>query len=257
MDQNLLELLSEQLHKQRKRYFGEFRKSGEGLDSIAEERESELEEHAQEEQSARLLARIDNRTLQAVKEIDAALQRVQDGSYGICEACKGAIAADRLRAMPATRYCLDCEARQEKQTVLPAEEIIAPSAPALPEDLNLLDDSELAEAIREHLKEDGRVDAEELRISCRNGVVQLSGVLPSEAEHQILLQIMTDVLGLKEIVDRVQLEELIWERESRTKEPPPEVLPPGQEIPGTEDIVESNEEGKEFVAPSKPTPQEE
>jgi hypothetical protein len=88
-------------------------------------------------------------------------------------------------------------------------------------------------------------------------VVHLSGALPSEPEHQILLQIVTDVLGLKEVVDRIQLEELVWERESRTKELPPEVLPPGQEAPGTEDIVESSEEGKEFIAPAKPTPDEE
>ena len=122
---------------------------------------------------------------------------------------------------------------------------------------SLLDDVELAEAIREHLKEDGRIDSEELRILCRNGVVHLSGALPSEPEHQILLQIVTDILGLKEVVDRIQLEELVWERESRTKESPPEVLLPGQEPPGTEDIVESGEEGKEFTAPAKPTPEEE
>ncbi|HEX9142903.1 MAG TPA: BON domain-containing protein, partial [Candidatus Binatia bacterium] len=155
------------------------------------------------------------------------------------------------------RYCTDCEARNEKQTLPPPKEAETPAPAALPEDLSLLNDVELATAIREHLKEDGRVDTEELRILCRNGVVHLSGALPSEPEHQILLQIVTDVLGLKEVVDRIQLEELVWERESRTKEPPPEVLPPGQETPGTEDVVESSEEGKEFIAPAKPTPQEE
>jgi hypothetical protein len=44
----------------------------EGLEAIAEERESELEEHAQEEQSARFLTRLDDTILFAVKEIDAA-----------------------------------------------------------------------------------------------------------------------------------------------------------------------------------------
>lgn len=257
MDRNLLDTFAEQLHKKRKQYLDEFRKAEEGLDSIAEERESELEEHAQEEQSARLLKRMDDRTLHAVQEIDMALQRVRDGHYGNCEACGASIAVSRLRALPATRYCIDCEARYEKQTATPAKAEEIPSAAAVPADLNLLDDAELAEAIRAHLKEDGRVDTEELRIFCRNAVVHLSGALPSEAEHQILLQVVTDVLGLKEVVDRIQLEELVWERERRTKEPPPEVLPPGQETPGTEDIVESSEEGKEFVAPAKPTPEEE
>ena len=257
MDRNVLDTFAEQLRWQRKQYLDEFRRAEADLESIAEERESELEEHAQEEQSARLLKRMDDRTLHAVGEIDAALQRVLKGNYGICEACGASVAVARLRALPATRYCTDCQAACEKQTVTPTEEIKTPSPAPLPEDLSLLDDTELAEAIREQLKEDGRVDTQELRILCRNGVVHLSGALPSEAEHQILLQIVTDVLALKEVVDRIQLEELVWERESRTKEPPPEVLLPGQETPETEDVVESSEEGKEFIAPAKPTPQEE
>lgn len=257
MDRNLLDTVAEQLRKERKQHLDEFRKAEEGLDSITEERESELEEHAQEEQSARLLKRMDDRTLHAVQEIDAALQRVREGNYGTCQACGHSIAVFRLRALPATRYCIDCETRYERQAVTPAKEEEIPSAAVVPADLNLLDDAELAEAIREHLKEDGRIDTEELRILSRNGVVHLSGALPNESEHQILLQLVTDVLGLKEVVDRIQLEELVWERESRTRDKPPEVLPPGQEPAGTEDIVESSEEGQEFIAPAKPTPEEE
>jgi RNA polymerase-binding protein DksA len=257
MDRKLLDSFAELLRKQRKEYLYEFRKAEADLDSIAEERESELEEHAQEEQSARLLTRMDDRTLHAVQEIDAALQRLLKGTYGSCQACGSHIPIARLRTLPATRYCTHCEAQHEKETPTSPEKPETPSTASVPGDLSLLDDSELAEIIREHLKEDGRTDTEELRIVCRKGVVHLSGALPSETEHQIVLQIVTDVLGLKEAVDRIQVEELLWERESRTKEKPPEVLPPGQEPAGTEDVVESNEEGKEFVAPSEPPPKEE
>jgi RNA polymerase-binding protein DksA len=257
MDRNVLDTFAAQLREQRKQYLDEFRRAEADLQSIAEERESELEEHAQEEQSARLLKRRDDRALHAVREIDAALQRALKADYGLCEACGDTIAIARLRAVPATRYCTDCEARNEKQTVPPPEEAKTPAAAPVPQDLSLLDNAEVATAIREHLKEDGRVDTEELRIFCRNGVVHLSGVLPSEAEHQILLQIVTDILGLKEVVDQIHLEELVWERESRTQERPMEVLAPGQEAGATEDIVESDEEGKDFTAPVKPMPEEE
>jgi len=257
MDQKLLDSLTELLRKQREDFLKEFRTAEEGLEFIAKDRESELEERAQEERSARLLARLDDRTLHAVKDIDAALQRLLDGTYGVCEACGQSIAIARLRMLPATRFCTECADQTEKQPVIAAEEPVVPAAGSVPADLALLDDREMVDAIREHLKEDGRIDTAELRIVCRNGVVYLSGVLPSEAEHQILIQMLTDVLGLKDVIDHLQLEELLWERESRTKGKPPEVLPPGQEPAGTEDIVESSEEDKEFVPPSNPTPEEE
>jgi hypothetical protein len=130
------------------------------------------------------------------------------------------------------------------------------TAASVPPDLSLLNDRELAEAILEHLKEDGRIDMEELRVLARKGVVHLTGALPSEAEHQILLQTLTDVLGFKEIVDHIEIEELLWENDRRTREKPPEEQPSWEDSPGTEDVVESHEEGTEFVAPAKPTPEE-
>ena len=255
MEYNLMDTFAEQLRQQRKHYLEAFRKAEEGLESIAAERESELEEHAQEEQSARVLNRLDDRTLQAVHEVDAALQRILKGVYGLCEGCGHYIPVDRLRALPATRRCTDCEARDEQKAAAPAEEPIASTAP-VPPDLSPLDDAEWVQVIRDHLKEDGRIDTEELRIVCRKGVVYLTGALPSEAEHQILLKIVTDVLGLTELVDRVRVEELLWEREDRSKETPRELLAAGQDSPATEDIVESAEEGKDFIAPDKPTPEE-
>jgi DnaK suppressor protein len=43
-----------------------------------------------------------------LSEIDAALARIADGTYGSCEQCGGAIGRDRLRALPEVRRCLAC-----------------------------------------------------------------------------------------------------------------------------------------------------
>jgi DnaK suppressor protein len=227
------------------------------LEFITEDRESEPEERAQEERSARLLARLDDRTLREMQEIDAALQRISNGTYGVCEGCGEAISESRLALLPETRWCRDCEERDEKGTVPTAQEVGTPFKERIPGDLNLLDDSELAELIRERLREDGRIDTEELHILCRAGVVYLSGALPSEPERQILLQLVTDVLGLKEVVDRVRVTELLWEREERSKKERAETLLPWEEPYGTEDLLESAEDDKDFVAPSEPPPKEE
>jgi DnaK suppressor protein len=244
------------LRAQRDRCLREFRRAEQALDTIAAERESELEEHAQEEQSARLLTRLDDRTLRAVKEVDAALQKILTGAYGKCEGCRRPIAAARLRSLPAARFCRRCAARDEVQPVAARAEPEAPPEAPIPGDLNLLSDHEMVEAIREHVKEDGRIDMEELHMVCRKGVVYLSGKIPSAAEHQILLHTVTDVLGFKEIVDHLDVEELLWETERRARDTAPETPQRWEDSPGTEDIVESDEEDQEFVAPSKPPPEE-
>jgi len=44
-------------------------------------------------------------------EIDAALKRIEDGTYGICEVCGKPIGAARLEAIPWTRLCIDDQRR--------------------------------------------------------------------------------------------------------------------------------------------------
>lgn len=47
-------------------------------------------------------------TRRHLAEIDAALTRLEDGSYGVCEQCGGPIGAGRLDARPAARLCITC-----------------------------------------------------------------------------------------------------------------------------------------------------
>ncbi len=44
-------------------------------------------------------------------EVDDALAKLGDGTYGRCEDCGGDIADARLEAMPAARLCIDCASR--------------------------------------------------------------------------------------------------------------------------------------------------
>ena len=49
------------------------------------------------------------RESQELQEIEAALARIRDGSYGICIDCGGEIVRARLKADPAAMRCLPCE----------------------------------------------------------------------------------------------------------------------------------------------------
>jgi RNA polymerase-binding protein DksA len=44
-------------------------------------------------------------------QVDAALQRIEDGTYGVCEICGKPIGEERLRAIPWTTRCIDDQRR--------------------------------------------------------------------------------------------------------------------------------------------------
>ena len=48
-----------------------------------------------------------------VREIEAALRRLQAGSYGICADCSRRISRERLRALPCAVLCRDCQAQHD------------------------------------------------------------------------------------------------------------------------------------------------
>lgn len=52
---------------------------------------------------------------QALDEIDGALARISDGSYGRCISCGSEIAAARLQRQPAASRCINCQEALERQ----------------------------------------------------------------------------------------------------------------------------------------------
>ena len=57
--------------------------------------------------------RIRDRELHLIRKIQAALQRIEEGTYGICEECGEEISLSRLKARPVTRLCIKCKEKQE------------------------------------------------------------------------------------------------------------------------------------------------
>lgn len=55
------------------------------------------------------------RALRELADVEAALRRIREGSYGVCAECGDAIAAARLLAVPAAALCAACQEQQERQ----------------------------------------------------------------------------------------------------------------------------------------------
>ena len=46
-------------------------------------------------------------------DIDAALEKIEDSTYGICELCEQEIPRARLEFIPYARFCVECQAKEE------------------------------------------------------------------------------------------------------------------------------------------------
>jgi len=59
--------------------------------------------------------RIRDRERMLINKIRQALERIKDGTFGLCESCDDVIGTERLRARPVTTLCIDCKTEQERQ----------------------------------------------------------------------------------------------------------------------------------------------
>ena len=51
----------------------------------------------------------------ALYELDDALKRIEDETFGFCDDCKSPIAKIRLKAVPSARLCIKCQEKREKR----------------------------------------------------------------------------------------------------------------------------------------------
>ena len=52
---------------------------------------------------------------EALYELDDALKRIDEGTFGVCETCKSLITKTRLKVVPYARMCIKCQEKKEKR----------------------------------------------------------------------------------------------------------------------------------------------
>lgn len=76
---------------------------------------TELEERRERLHAAVHGNHADSSLSRLLTEVDAALARIGEGSYGVCVSCKGAVESDRLLADPLLKVCLECLTQEEQR----------------------------------------------------------------------------------------------------------------------------------------------
>ena len=59
------------------------------------------------------LLRIRDRESKLIKKIKKTLERIENGTFGICETCGEPISAKRIKARPVTTQCIECKTKEE------------------------------------------------------------------------------------------------------------------------------------------------
>lgn len=70
---------------------------------------------ANEETSHDRVEAIEKELASALIAVDSALERIDSGSYGLCQNCGKPIEEDRLAVKPTALYCLNCEKKLERK----------------------------------------------------------------------------------------------------------------------------------------------
>ncbi len=59
--------------------------------------------------------RMRGRESRLIEKVEDALQRIEDGSFGICMLCGAEIPIKRLKARPVATHCIECKEKSEKK----------------------------------------------------------------------------------------------------------------------------------------------
>jgi len=111
-------ILRSRLESEQKRLIEEFEQSKANLRPADERREGspfgKREEEATEALELEKRLTLEKRTRDQLADIEHALHKFEEGTYGLCDSCGQPIDPARLEALPQATLCLSCKARQAK-----------------------------------------------------------------------------------------------------------------------------------------------
>lgn len=190
----------EKMMKIRREEILDFRKSLKASRTNLQERENEIEEMAGKEMLLDGVDRMNERVVEELGRIDAALANMKRGTYGRCEKCQRPIAAKRLWALPWTTVCKRCALNRETATTVEADKNEAPDEE--------MSDDRIVEALWDELDRKEDLGLDELHINSNGGTIHLSGSVPTDKEHQQVLEIIAEEMGYEDIIDRIGIDDL-------------------------------------------------
>ncbi len=116
MDQEKLKYFTKLVLKERERILRGLSNVQEDLEETSEETLIEEIDKAFSSEGRELLSSFIDRHTEGLEAVNQALERIKEGTYGICVRCGKEISEERLEAIPTASLCLSCQQELERQS---------------------------------------------------------------------------------------------------------------------------------------------
>ena len=112
MDQEDLTYFKDILQKQLDELINEALKTVDGMTNL-KDNFPDPTDRASLETDRNFLLRLRDRERKLIEKIKEALERIDNGTFGICDVCGKNISRERMMARPVTTLCINCKKKQE------------------------------------------------------------------------------------------------------------------------------------------------
>jgi DnaK suppressor protein len=113
MDQKKLKLFKERLERRKQEILLAYnRNKGYGKEADAEGSQ-DIADKAANSYTKEFLFSLSSSEREMLQDVDAALNRIDDRSFGYCVVCEEEMDKKRLEAVPWAKRCIDCQEKQE------------------------------------------------------------------------------------------------------------------------------------------------
>jgi DnaK suppressor protein len=114
VDKKTLQRLKKILLKEREEIIGEVKQIHESSREMGQDGIQDIGDEAANIYNKQILLSLSENERLRLQEVDEALDRIGNGTYGICEECGGPIGLKRLEVRPIAIYCVPCKTKLEK-----------------------------------------------------------------------------------------------------------------------------------------------
>jgi DnaK suppressor protein len=113
-DKKTLARFKQTLLKEREQIVGEVKQIYESSKEMGQNGIQDIGDEAANIYNKQILLSLTENERMRLQEVDESLDRIENGTYGICEECGGPISLKRLEVRPVAKYCVPCLTKLEK-----------------------------------------------------------------------------------------------------------------------------------------------